>query len=308
MFEVAMASAGAGEPMPPEWIQLTPRGRVTARDGRPFDFNPEVLVERFKAQGLKLPIDFEHESDFTALLGARPARAWIVDMAARPDGTFAQVEWNADAIAALRAKSYRYISPTIWLDADGVTGRMMKGAALVTAPALAMPAIASVTAHPKGPTMLKDLLALLGLTEAATLDEAKAAVARLSAVDVTRFAPLAQLSAAQTEVATLRAALAAREEADAIKAGETLVDDAITAGKIAPAAREQYLALASVRFAETKAAIDAMPVVLSAGSDGKLDKVDPAKGATGKVSDTEKAIIARLGISEADFLKHRDAA
>lgn len=256
-FEIVMTAAQAGgSPTPPDWIQLTPRGAVIARDGRPFSFDPEKLAATFTEGGLKIPIDFEHESEFTVTLGAKPARAWIEAVEARPEGLFGKVDWLPDAIAALAAKSYRYISPTFYLAADKTTARLIKAAALVSAPALGMPALAS--AQPKDSSMHKDLLAQLGLAETASAVEALAALAA-------NYVPKAQHEATLLSLATAEKQI--QDAADAAQAARcaTLIDDAVKSGKIAPAAKDQYLALAKGNYDGTKAAIEAMPVLLRAG-------------------------------------------
>lgn len=266
-FEVVMAAADGGEEfVPPQWVQLTPRGRAFTRDGREFVFDPEHLAAQFAAGGLRLPIDFEHESEFTRSLGAKPARAWIEQVEARPEGLFGRVEWLPDAISALKAKAYRYLSPTFWFEADGITARLMKAAALVASPALGMPSLASAS-HQRDTTMLKDVLAQLDLPETASATEATAAIAMLKAGDPTKFVPIAQHEATLSALSTAQGEIQRGKDAAQAALCATLVDDAIKAGKIAPAAKDQYLALASAAYDQTKAAIDAMPVLLKAGED-----------------------------------------
>lgn len=288
-FEIVLAAAQDGhEPVPPEWIQLTPRGRATARDGREFLFDPEHLASGFDDGGLRLPIDFEHESEFTMLLGAKPARAWIEAVEARPAGLFGKVEWLPDAVAALKAKAYRYISPTFWREADGITARLMKAAALVSSPALGMPAIASASPS-QDASMLKDLLAQLGLAETASAGDAVAAIAKLQAGDPTKFVPLAQHEATCAALASAQGEIDTAKKAAQAALCATLVGDAIKAGKIAPAAKDQYLALAAAAFDQTKAAIEAMPVVLKPGEDAQGDP----ERAAGKISTDAVALGAK---------------
>ena len=306
-FEVVMAAGqNGGAATPPEWIQLTPRGRVTARDGRPFVFDPEKLAAAFRDQGLKLSIDFEHEGEFPSSLGSRPARAWVEDVEVRPEGLFGKVDWLPDAAIALAAKAYRYISPTFWREADGVTARLMKGAALVKSPALGMPAIASAT-NGQDASMLKDLLAQLGLAETASATDATTAIASLKAGDPSKFVPKAQYDQTVTALSALQAEVdAGKKAAEAVRCS-ALIDDAIKAGKIAPAAKEQYLVLAQGNYDGTKAAIDAMPKVLEPGQDPATATADPTAGATGKLSEAEKAMAANLGLTEAAYRAARAA-
>lgn len=185
VFDVATASGSPAGAAPPEWIQLTPRGAVTARDGRPFVFDPEQLAATFTEGGLKIPVDFEHESEFTVTLGARPARAWIEAVEARPGGLFGKVDWLPDAVAALAAKAYRYISPTFYLAADKKTARLIKAAALVSAPALSMPSLASAVDDQRSIALARVSLEL-GLLSTATAEDAIAAIRQLKAA---RLAP-----------------------------------------------------------------------------------------------------------------------
>jgi phage I-like protein len=281
-FVVEMAAAQDGTRQPPDWVQLTPRGQVTARDGRAFNFDPEKLVAAHAAGGIDLPFDFDHETEMAMITGTKPARGWIVELAARPAGLFGRVDWLPDAVQALAARAYRYVSPTFWLDADGITARLMKGAALVTSPALGMPAVAS--ASTKDQSMdLKDLLGLLGLTATATAAEASTAISALKTPDPDKFvakvqhdATVAALSAAQSEIQQ-------GKDAAQLTLCSTLVDDAVKAGKVAPAAKDHFLALAKANFDGTKAAIEAMPVLIKPG-ENKTDPVDQ----TGNASDAVK--------------------
>lgn len=308
-FEVAMAAAGDGQPLPPEWIQLTPRGAVTARDGRSFVFDPEKLAAAAQAEGLRLPIDFAHESEHVALLGAKPARAWIVALEARPAGLFGRVEWLPDAVQALAAKSYRYVSPTFWLAADKATARLMKGAALVASPALGMPALASAApsaSRPSGDRPMKALLAKLGLTENATEEEALAKLSAAMTVDPAAYVPVAQLAAANDALAQANARIKAIDEAAEAAKCQALVDGGVTAGKIAPAAKEHYLALAKADFAATERAIAAMPALLAAGQDQGAKEAQKAKG-DGALTPEELALCAATGITAEQFKAARAA-
>lgn len=298
-FEVAMAAAGDGAPTPPDWIQLTPRGPVKARDGRSFRFDPEKLAAAWRAEQLRLPIDFAHESDHVELLGARPARAWIVEVQAREAGLFGKVEWLPDAIAALSAKSYRYISPTFWLEADKASARLLKGAALVVAPALGMPALASASS-PSGDRPMKSLLAKLGLTENATEEEALAKLSALTTVDPAAYVPAAQLAAANDALAQAQAKLRAIDEAAALAKCQALVDKGVADGRIAPAAKEHFLAMAKADFASAEKAIGAMPALLAAGQDDAAKKAG-AEAADGALTPEEIAMCAATGITAEQY-------
>jgi len=307
-FEVALAAAGDGEAVLPEWIQLTPRGRVNTRDGRAFAFDPERLAAAWQADVIKrLSIDFEHEGEYVLTLGAKPARAWIVELAVRPEGLFGKVEWGNDAASALRAKHYRYISPTIWLDQDKVGVRQIKGASLVKSPALGMPALAS-TQHREETMDFAQLLAALGLSATASQAEALSAIAALRG-DPNQFVPKAQHDQTVAALSAAQADIAKRDQ-DALTARcATLIDGAIAEGRLVPAVREQYVALASANFDATEAAIKAMPVIApKKNGEGKSAAGnDPAQlGAL--LTDAERLVARNMGLSEEAFLAARGAS
>jgi phage I-like protein len=297
-FEVALAAArGSQDITLPEWIQLSPRGLVTTRDNRQFSFDPEKLVAAFKRDGLKLPIDFEHESNFTATLGAKPARSWIVDLEPRPAGLFGRIEWLDDAVQALKAKSFRYISPTFALESDRKTARHMIAAALCASPALSgMPAITSSTLSSIGDRLMKTLLAKLGLTENATEEEA---VAKLSALtpDPAGFVPVAQLTAANTELAALRAEIDVSKQASEVAKCQGLIDKGVSDGKITPAAKDHYMSFAKADFAACSAAIAVMPVLLGTGQDKAIEDAEKNGAGVAALSADEAAVAKGLGLT-----------
>lgn len=281
-FAVEMAAGQDGAARPPEWIQLSPRGQVTARDGRVFSFDPEKLVAAHVAGGIDLPIDFDHETEMAMYSGTKPARGWIVEMQARPEGLFGRVDWLPDAVQALAARQYRYISPTFWREEDGITARLMKSAALVTSPALGMPAVASASNEDHHMT-LAELLAKLGLVATATAAEADTAIARLSSPDPQKFVPMEQHEATVTALTAAQAEIQVGKDAAHLARCTALVEDAVKAGKVAPAAKDHFLSLAKANFDGAKAAIDVMPVLLKAGekhhgqADDAIDTSDAAK-------------------------------
>ncbi len=301
VFEIVLAAGENGAVTPPEWIQLTPRGKVTARDTRPMSFDPEKLAAAFTAGGIKLPIDFAHETEFATTLGAKPARGWIVAVEARAEGLFGKVEWLTDAVEALAAKAYRYISPTFWTEADRITARLLKGAALVSSPALGMPQIASpsLCTTSTGDRPMKALLAALGLTENATETEALAKLASATP-DPAQFVPVSQLTAANAALTEAQDRLKAIDEAGVTAKCQALVDKGVSDGKIAPAAKDHYVKLARADFAATEAAIAAMPAVLAAG-EADATKQAGKDAADGSLSPEEIAMASSLGLTNDQF-------
>lgn len=276
---VVDTNAAAGAFDPPEWVQIAPRGKVTARDGRTFSFDPEVLAARFDQDRVELPLDFDHGISKKAVQGERvDAVGWITALQARPEGLFAKVSWLAAGIAALAARTHRYVSPTFKHSPDGAA-TYIHSAALVTAPALSMPALAA--ADPDSSShggSMKTIAKTLGLAE--TADEA-ACLSALTTLQATAAGKvdkalhdqaLANLATATTQLATAQAQLAARDKADHDAKVSVLLDGALNAKKIVPAQRDQYVALCATAdgLAQVTALLAATPAGLQpSGLDGR---------------------------------------
>lgn len=279
----------------PDWIKLTPRGRFTARDGRSFDVDPEALVQRFDADGVAVPLDIDHATVKKALFGdAAPAVAWIEKLEARSDGLYGRVSWLEEGIRVLTARSHRYISPALQADETG-KAIWLHSAALVAAPAISMPAVAS--AQPKTePKMLKAIAIALGLTEDAAEASCLSVIANLQ----TRVDPavhqqtLTTLSAVQAELSNLKKD-GRKQDVDA------LLEGALTAKKITPAQREQYETLCATD--EGLTAVKTLLNTLGAGlASSGLDEKKPEAGIN-TLSAADRQIIAEMGLTEEAYRK-----
>lgn len=102
-------------------IQLIPAGEFRANDGRPVDapfwrLNPQraaVLVAELNARPVRLMVDYEHQTLFTAQNGQpNPASGWLSGFE-WIDGKelYAEVQWTAAAKQRIAGGEYRYISP-----------------------------------------------------------------------------------------------------------------------------------------------------------------------------------------------------
>lgn len=282
----------------PEWIKCTPRGKFTARDGRVFDVDPELLAARFVQDFVDLPVDIDHATVKKAMFGeAAPAVGWISKLEARADGLYGKVEWLAEGLAVLAARTHRYISPTLKHDENG-KALWLHSVALVAAPAASMAAVASADLSTlKEPTMLKAIAAALGLSEDASEASCLSALTSLKA---NRIEPAVH-QAALDQVKTLSADLEARNKADHQTKVDTLLDDALKAKKIVPAQRDQYAALCATTegLAQVTALFGTMTATLNAS--GLDDKKTGADISTLSAEDRE--VIKMLGISEEDYRK-----
>jgi phage I-like protein len=130
----------------PDWVKVTPRGSVTTRDGRSYRFDPEKLLARFAADGVDIPVDIDHAVARKTAFGERAdAVGWVRELRPAPDGLYARVEWLKAGLDALAARTHRFISPTFRHDDSG-EATWLHSVALVAAPALSLPAIASADA------------------------------------------------------------------------------------------------------------------------------------------------------------------
>ena len=251
---------------PPEWIKATPKGPVTARDGRKFFFDPVGLAARFSADKVQIPVDLDHS---TILLGARGETPKTVGYAsaveARDDGTYVRVQWNPAGLTAFAAGTHRYVSPTIHTDAAG-NATWLHSVALVSAPALAdMPSLMAAMGLGGGsvPAQLAAVAGALSLP--ATADEAAILAAIGGMVPKsTHDATVALLTSTSEK---LNALTTTTRKTDV----ERLLDDAIREKKIVPAQRASYLAMCA-----TEAGVDTfrglmaatMPMLQPSGLEG----------------------------------------
>ncbi|MFT0861744.1 phage protease [Ancylobacter sp. G4_0304] len=238
-------AALAADAAAPDWIKVAPAGRVETRDGRSFAFDAAALVARFKADAISIPVDLDHSVALRALVGeAGTVAGWAAELQARADGLYARVEWLEPGKSALAARTHRYVSPTFHHDEAG-NATWLHSVALVPAPALAMPAVASA-APQKDQPMLKNVAAALGIAESADEAACLTAIGTLKTGTVSKAlydqavtnlaAVTAQKDAAETKLATLAA------EGHQKQVNE-LLDGALKAKKIIPAQREEYAKL-----------------------------------------------------------------
>lgn len=272
-LEIALARVGDAQ-QPPEWIQLFPAGPdIKARDGRKWTLrDPQVLLAAFKHNNADLALDVEHASELKAPKGDEaPAQAWIAELQVRADGTtWGRPDWNTEGARKVLAREYRYISPAFKFDAAGNIVRLTS-VALVTQPALDMPALAHVdpTHDNQDPAMnlLQRMIAAYGLAATATDDDVIAAVTPTIALasatrDPTRFVPATDLTAALTRATVAETALASIQTEAATAAADELVEAAISAGKIPPDSKDHWLGLARENPDLTGKALASMPALL----------------------------------------------
>ncbi|TRA93667.1 MULTISPECIES: phage protease [Rhizobium/Agrobacterium group] len=238
--DIALFASDLDGDKAPDWVQIAPRGSFTARDDRKFNINPEVLVERFKADGIFLPIDIDHATVKRAATGENaPAVGWIEELQARDGGLWGRVSWLKEGIRTLAEKTHRYISPSLKIGDNGIAV-WLHSAALVAAPALSMPAVASadVSRKEKENTVDPKILEALGVKPDASNEDIIASIAALAAKAEGTNAMIMGLASVTK---TLSGEVVKARD----KRIEARVEHAIATGSATPALRDFCITLAN---------------------------------------------------------------
>lgn len=194
----------------PNWIQLTPGGVFSGRDGRgPFEVKDPAAVIAASMADPNI-IDQCHAADLAAQMGLpAPAVGRVAEMVWRGDapnqGLWARVDWNTAGRQLLSERAYAGISPVLEHDAGGVISAVPR---------------ATLTNTPN----LK--IQTLNAQEAAVADEKKPEAA--AAVD-------------QSEIDKLNQRIAQLEGEKLAAEAAAAVDAAIAEGKAAPVERAALL-------------------------------------------------------------------
>lgn len=292
----------ASKPLP-EWLPMIPAGMFTGRDGRSWINDNPASVVSASFRYPKLPFDMEHATELKGPKGEEaPAYAWIDALRVNDDGSIdAHIEWTADGEAIVRGKKYRYYSPAFFNTADAQVTRL-SSAGLTNKPNLYLPALNSENTM----TVPVQIATVLGLAASASIEDAvsaiqtiktseKVALNRAQNPDLSKFIPVETHQLALNRAETAEGRLKALDD----KTATSLVDDAVTAGKVAPANREMYLALCRTEEGRQQftAFMQTAPVLVNA---------DPTKGKENKgqaeLTETELAMCRSMGLTKEEFL------
>lgn len=254
----------------------------------------ERVMQKCAEFGADYSIDYGH-SMFSIFGSADPAEqnkaaGWFKAELRAGDLWATDVTWTPLAQEKLKAREYRYISPTFNRSEDGHIEELLN-VALTNIPATngLRPLVASTQSPsvvPTGETMDPKLIALLGLSATATVQEALAAIQALQAKGQSAETLLAlteKKSAAEAAGVVMAwkvgaenaAKLAAKvEELEAKEKGaevKALLDAAVKEGKVAPAQREH---LATLPTETLKAFLSAAPKILPKDGAGVKEPKD----------------------------------
>lgn len=320
---IALNEAGTA----PEWIELIPAGfDVQGRDGRAWiNPDPQGVVTATAADAHPLPLDWEHATENRAPQGLdAPAAGWIEETAVRDGGAiWGRVDWTLRGRTMVEAREYRFISPVFAY--DKVTGviRRLVSAALTNTPNLLLTALNRHSdddgtdqrnREQEQPLSIAQRLApVLGLAANATDDQIVSAVTEAKAanrsVDLSSYAPRAELTAAVNRADQAEASLQAIREADHEKAIETAISAAQDAGKIIPDSADDYRAMCRAEggLERFNALVAKLPVIVGAAESRASNKAE-ATSTGSDLTDEERAVCRALGQDEATFKSTKQKA
>lgn len=299
----------------PERIDLVPAGEtVTGIDGRGWSNpNPQAVVDWVNARGYDLVLDFEHASELKSPKGEpAPAAAWLHDLRVEPDSRISAAvkAWTPAGEQAVLNREYRYVSPALAISKS--TGAIVgiQSVGLTHKPNLAIPALNHE--QQEDSTMLKKILAKLGLPEDVTEETALNAVGKLQTdlqtalnsaqtPPMEKFVPRADYELALNRAVTAEARIA-QDAKDKLEGEiETAINQALTEGKIAPASKEFYTAVCRAEggVEQFKKFLATAPILVA---DSGLDGKTPATSVTA-LNAQEKEVCRNLGIAEEEYLK-----
>ena len=290
------------------WLPLIPSGALTGNDGRSWiNSNPDAVVASFKR---KRPFDIEHSTHLKGPKGEKaPAVGWILALQNRGGEVWGMVDWNSEGSELLEKKQYAFYSPAFNFDLAGnVTSIASCG--LTNEPNLdELPALNREETTMPLPV---ELTQALGLSADAQLDAALTAITTLKSdrqLAMNRAAAAPDLSLfipKETHELALNRATAAETKLQEYQEQEVtaLVDDAIAAGKVAPANRDMYLGLCRSEQGRSQFAdfVKSAPVI--AGKDPTKQTKAGQQGQDGLTQD-ELALCRAMGVKPETWAANR---
>ncbi|MDC5753853.1 phage protease [Vibrio europaeus] len=290
------------------WVVLIPAGEFIGDDGRVWkNTNPQAIVQ---ASDIKnIPWDIEHA---THKLGSKgepaPAYGWIEELKVDQDGAIlGRVDFNSEGQDIVNQRKYRFYSPAFFHDHQGVVNRIAS-VGFTNVPNLPeLPALNRKEDDMSTVHLSAVILTSLGLAEDATEDDAISAINtlksdkqlalnRAESPDLTKFVPTETHQLALNRAETAETKLSEIRESEF----ETLVDGAISNGKVAPANKEMFLSMCRQDGGvdSFKTYLETAPQIAS--SETKHNK-QPGNDAT-KLDEGELAMCRQMGLTEDEYL------
>ena len=303
----------------PKRIQLLPAGPVIkGRDGREWIIpNADEVVRESNSLLPHHPIDENHAIDYKAPKGeGSPAFGWFSNIVKEPDGSiWADVAWTEKGEKAVSSLEYRYLSPAFKNTPDGTITKILR-AALTNNPNLDITSLNNIEQPQEEAKekIMKNVLAVLGLPETATENEAIAKVAALQTqlnatqnqkVDLTAYAPRTDLAEMEKRAVKAETELTSLNAASLKKEAEEVIDNAIKEGKIAPANKEEYLS-----FCASKEGLEKIKKVMSNSSaivaEGEKAPAGTPVNAGVSLNAAEQELMAAAGYTAEEWKKIKE--
>lgn len=289
------------------WLPIFPAGQFEGVDGRSWvNDNPDQVVASFT---VKRPIDIEHSTHIKGPQGEpAPAVGWVLQLQNRSGEIWGMVEWNSEGQEMLEKKEYSFYSPAFKYTASGQVVSLAS-IGLTNEPNMSdLPALNREETQMPLPVELTQALGLgadadtaSALTAINTLKaDHQLAMNRANAgPDLAKFVPKETYELAMNRATTAEAKVKETEEAKLA----ALVDEAITAGKIAPANKEMFLGMCRAEGGVEKfqAFVQTAPVIADANAPANK----PAQG--GALSADELALCRKMGQKPEEFLAAKQA-
>lgn len=303
----------------PEWIELIPAGvEVKGFDGRRWlNDQPDAVVTATQ-RTLPVPLDWEHATEVRGSQGLdAPAAAWIEEVEQREGGAiWGRVSWTPRGRDQVVNREYRFVSPGF--RAERTSGRILRlvHAGLTNTPNLPLTALnrEGLQREPLENTLDIALLRkALGLPDDASDDAILAAATAATAaagtaialnrpVDLTTYAPRAEVTTALNRAQTAEAELKAVKDAEVERNIETALNKAQDEGKVTPHTVDDYRAMCRQEggLARFEALAAKLPPIAGAAATRSAAKIDKVEGST--LSAEEIAVCRVMGQSEEDFI------
>ncbi len=273
----------------PKEIHIVPIGEWKERGFRVTKEDCEDIVRNFNAFGIKLVIDYEHQSLNSQWNGQpAPAAGWIGRLELREKGVYAtDLEWTEEALEQIKNKKYGYISPVIVFDDhdphdDSWIGCSLHSVALTNTPYFRADLEPLVNSRYSNTKPAQPAGANTKEKHDMTLEEQVAALT-------------AETKAQAAKINELEASVATKDNELAEIATVKMVDDAIAAKKLLPSHRETGLFMAKQgaevfeKFVAATATTD-ITKPTSIPETTETESVDPKKEYEALMADPAKAM------------------
>lgn len=173
-------------------VEILPlKENIETNDGRAFQLiNPVNVIAASTKDGIDMLVDYEHDSldDNKGSLRS-VAAGWIKKLSVSDKAIVGDVEWTSEARSKIEKGEYRYLSPTLITDEQGVILRI-KNVALTNEPALPLEARLSQQDHisPLKPTEADKEQLISALREHYEIPDASSSEIETALSNVSRLA------------------------------------------------------------------------------------------------------------------------